>query len=64
MTAAEVAASKWGEGSRERTTETASHTRVQWVYTHGVRCTDISGRWDTHPRSLYFEDGRLTTIER
>ena len=63
---AEVVASKWGEPSGERTTETAAHIRVQWVYAHGVHCTndDISGRSITAPRYLYFDDGRLTVIER
>jgi hypothetical protein len=62
MTPPEVAESKWGMASDEHTTQTATHTRIQWVYAHGPHCPDGNGLG--RPRYLYFEDGHLTMIER
>jgi hypothetical protein len=68
MTQQEISASKWGERgvSRVNTTETAGHTREQWVYDRGPECNedDTPGVGAGRSGYLYFDDGRLVAIQR
>jgi hypothetical protein len=64
-TKAEVRESKWGDPYDWNITETSGHVREQWVYKDGPMCTDygLPNAYDK-AKYLYFEDGRLVTIQR
>jgi hypothetical protein len=66
MTEREVLVSKWGNRSGENTTETAGHSRVQWIYGGGPECNEDSspGLGVGKPSYLSFDNGRLVAIQR
>jgi hypothetical protein len=68
MTEPEVLASKWGQllVGRVNTTETAGHTREQWVYDAGPECNEdgTPGMGAGRRGYLYFDNGRLVAIQR
>jgi hypothetical protein len=65
MTQQEALASKWGRPWDINTTETATHKRAQWVYNSGPECKEdgTPNKYGGHGY-LYFDDGKLTTIQK